>query len=56
MAFNTLNTRLAIATLHVLRAANGAPGAKLGRLQVTALAAEVVRASERGGVLFPEQP
>ena len=56
VAFNALNTRLAIATLHVLRDAGGRPGGKLSRLQVTALAADVMRASERGGVLFPEQP
>ena len=56
VTFNALNTRLAIATLHVLRGTNGAPGGKLSRLQVTGLAADVIRASERGGVLFPEQP
>jgi farnesyl-diphosphate farnesyltransferase len=57
VAFNALNTRLAIATLHVVRGANGARGTKLSRLQVTGLAAEVIRASgERDSVLFPEQP
>ncbi|HTA17675.1 MAG TPA: squalene/phytoene synthase family protein, partial [Polyangia bacterium] len=52
VAFNALNTRLAIATLRLLR--DQGPGAKLTRLQVTGIAAEVMNAVETGGVLFPE--
>jgi farnesyl-diphosphate farnesyltransferase len=52
VAFNALNTRLAIATLRLLR--DRGPGAKLTRLQVTGIAAEVMNAVETGGVLFPE--
>jgi farnesyl-diphosphate farnesyltransferase len=52
VAFNALNTRLAIATLRLLR--DKGPGAKLTRLQVTGIAAEVMNAVETGGVLFPE--
>jgi farnesyl-diphosphate farnesyltransferase len=54
VAFNTLNTRLAIGTLHLLR--DQGPGAKLARLQVTTLAAQVLNAVETAGVLFPESP
>ncbi|HEX4406448.1 MAG TPA: squalene/phytoene synthase family protein [Polyangia bacterium] len=52
VAFNALNTRLAIATLRLLR--DQGPGAKLTRLQVTGIAAQVMHAVETGGVLFPE--
>ena len=52
VAFNALNTRLAIGTLHLLR--DQGPGAKLTRLQVTSLAAQVMNAVETGGPLFPE--
>jgi farnesyl-diphosphate farnesyltransferase len=52
VAFNALNTRLAIATLRLLR--DQGPGAKLTRLQVTGIAAEVMNAVETRGVLFPE--
>jgi farnesyl-diphosphate farnesyltransferase len=52
VAFNALNTRLAIATLRALR--DQGPGAKLTRLQVTGIAAEVANAVETGGVLFQE--
>jgi farnesyl-diphosphate farnesyltransferase len=54
VAFNALNTRLAIETLHLLR--DQGPGAKLTRLQVTSLAAQVMNAVETGGVLFPAAP
>jgi farnesyl-diphosphate farnesyltransferase len=54
VAFNVLNTRLAIGTLHLLR--DKGAGAKLTRLQVTGIAAEVARVVEHGGVLFPEAP
>jgi farnesyl-diphosphate farnesyltransferase len=54
VAFNALNTRLAIETLHLLR--DRGPGAKLTRLQVTSLAAQVMNAVETGGVLFPAAP
>jgi farnesyl-diphosphate farnesyltransferase len=54
VAFNALNTRLAIGTLHLLR--DQGPGAKLTRLQVTSLAAQVMNAVETGSVLFPEAP
>jgi farnesyl-diphosphate farnesyltransferase len=54
VAFNVLNTRLAIGTLHLLR--DKGAGAKLTRLQVTGIAAEVARVTEHGGVLFPEAP
>jgi farnesyl-diphosphate farnesyltransferase len=54
VAFNALNLRLAIATLHLLR--DQGPGAKLSRLQVTSMAMQVVNAVDTGGVLFPEQP
>jgi farnesyl-diphosphate farnesyltransferase len=53
VAFNALNTRLAIATLRLLR--DRGPGSKLTRLQVTGLAADVMYAVETGGTLFPEQ-
>jgi farnesyl-diphosphate farnesyltransferase len=52
VAFNALNTRLAIATLRLLR--DRGPGAKLTRLQVTGIAAEVMNSVETRGVLFPE--
>ena len=54
VAFNALNIRLAIGTLHLLR--DQGPGAKLTRLQVTSLVAQVMNAVESGGVLFPEAP
>jgi len=54
VAFNAINTRLAIGTLHVLR--DRGPGAKLTRLQVTTLAAQVMNAVQTGGALFPEAP
>jgi farnesyl-diphosphate farnesyltransferase len=53
VAFNALNARLAIATLHLLRE-RGA-GAKLPRTEVLGIAAEVMRAVETGGTLFPER-
>lgn len=52
VAFNAINTRLAIATLQVLR--DQGLGSKLGRLQVTGLVAEVLHALEIGAPLFPE--
>jgi farnesyl-diphosphate farnesyltransferase len=58
VAFNALNSRLAIATLRLLR--DKGLGAKLTRVQVTSIAAEVVRAVETGAPLFDiaglEQP
>jgi phytoene/squalene synthetase len=54
VAFNALNTRLAIATLRLVR--DRGTGTKLSRLQVTGVAAEVLRAVESGGVLFSEAP
>lgn len=54
VAFNAINTRLAIGTLHLLR--DQGSGAKLTRLQVTGLAAQVMNAVETGAVLFPEAP
>lgn len=54
VAFNALNTRLAIATVHLLRE-KGA-GAKLARTQVVGIASEVMHAVETGGPLFPERP
>lgn len=54
VAFNTLNARLAISTLHLLR--EKGPGAKLTRLQVTGLASEVLSAVDHGTALFPESP
>jgi farnesyl-diphosphate farnesyltransferase len=54
VAFNALNLRLAIGTLHLLR--DQGPGAKLTRLQVTGMAAQVLSAIETAGVLFPELP
>lgn len=52
VAFNALNLRLAIGTLRVLR--DKGPGAKLSRVQVTGMAAQVMSALESGSVLFPE--
>jgi farnesyl-diphosphate farnesyltransferase len=54
VAFNALNARLAIGTLRLLR--DRGTGAKLSRLQVTGVAAEVMRAVENDGVLFAEAP
>jgi len=54
VAFNALNVRLAIATLHLLR--DRGPGAKLSRMQVTSLVAQVMNAVDTGAVLFPERP
>ncbi|HET6282329.1 MAG TPA: squalene/phytoene synthase family protein [Polyangia bacterium] len=54
VAFNALNSRLAIGTLRLLR--DKGLGAKLTRLQVTTIAAQVMHAVETGGVLFPESP
>jgi hypothetical protein len=54
VAFNTLNARLAIATLRLLR--DKGPGAKLTRVQVAGLAAEVMNAVETRGLLFPDSP
>jgi len=54
VAFNTLNARLAISTLHLLR--EKGPGAKLTRLQVTGIASEVLSAVDNGTALFPESP
>jgi farnesyl-diphosphate farnesyltransferase len=54
VAFNALNLRLAIATLHLLR--DQGPGAKLSRVQVTSMAVQVMNAIDTGGVLFPERP
>jgi farnesyl-diphosphate farnesyltransferase len=54
VAFNALNLRLAIATLHLVR--DQGPGAKLTRLQVMSLAAQVMNTVETAGILFPETP
>jgi farnesyl-diphosphate farnesyltransferase len=54
VAFNALNTRLAIGTLRLLR--DRGAGAKLSRLQVTGVAAEVMSAIDNDGVLFAESP
>jgi len=54
LAFNTLNARLAISTLHLLR--EKGPGAKLTRLQVAGIASEVLSAVDHGTPLFPEAP
>jgi farnesyl-diphosphate farnesyltransferase len=54
VAFNALNARLAIATLRLVR--DKGSGAKLTRLQVTTLAAEVLAAVETGAAVFPESP
>jgi farnesyl-diphosphate farnesyltransferase len=54
VAFNALNARLAIGTLHLLR--NKGAGAKLSRLRVMSIAAEVLVAVESGAPLFPESP
>jgi farnesyl-diphosphate farnesyltransferase len=54
VAFNALNTRLAIGTLHLLRG-QGA-GARLTRLQVMSMAAQVMSAVETGAALFPDAP
>ena len=54
VAFNTLNARLAVATLRLLR--DKGPGAKLTRLHVAGIAAEVMNAVETRGVLFPDPP
>jgi farnesyl-diphosphate farnesyltransferase len=54
VAFNTLNARLAISTLLLLR--EKGPGAKLTRLQVTGIASEVLSAVDHGTELFPESP
>ena len=54
VAFNALNLRLAIGTLHLLH--ERGPGAKLTRVQVAGVAAQVMSALSNGGVLFPERP
>ncbi len=54
VAFNALNLRLAIGTLHLLR--THGPGAKLTRTQVAGMLAQVMSAIGNGGVLFPERP
>jgi farnesyl-diphosphate farnesyltransferase len=54
VAFNALNLRLAIGTLHLLH--ERGPGAKLSRMQVAGIAAEVMRAVTSGDALFPERP
>lgn len=54
VAFNALNLRLAIATLPLLH--ERGPGAKLTRLQVAGMAADVMKAVTSDGVLFPERP
>ena len=54
VAFNALNLRLAIGTLHLLRTRG--PGAKLTRTQVAGMLAQVMSALGNGGVLFPERP
>jgi farnesyl-diphosphate farnesyltransferase len=54
VAFNALNARLAIDTLHVLR--DKGAGAKLTRLHVTGVAAQVARAVDTGQPLFPDSP
>ena len=54
VAFNALNLRLAIGTLHLLH--DQGPGAKLTRVQVAGMAAQVMSALSNGGVLFPERP
>ena len=52
VAFNALNLRLAIGTLQLLR--DQGPGAKLSRVQVAGMAAQVMSALQTGGALFPE--
>jgi farnesyl-diphosphate farnesyltransferase len=54
VAFNALNVRLAIGTLRLVR--DRGPGAKLTRVQVTSMAAQVMNAVDTGGALFPERP
>ncbi|HVU51715.1 MAG TPA: squalene/phytoene synthase family protein [Polyangia bacterium] len=54
VAFNALNARLAVGTLHLLR--DKGAGAKLTRLRVMSIAAEVLLAAETGAPLFPESP
>jgi len=54
VAFNALNLRLAIGTLPLLH--ERGPGAKLTRLQVAGMAADVMKAISSDGVLFPERP
>ena len=54
VAFNGLNARLAIDTLRLLR--DRGAGAKLTRMQVAGIAAELASAVDNGGVLFPETP
>jgi len=54
VAFNALNLRLAIGTLHLLRTQG--PGVKLTRTQVAGMLAQVMSAIGNGGVLFPERP
>jgi farnesyl-diphosphate farnesyltransferase len=54
VAFNALNLRLAIGTLHLLR--THGPGGKLTRTQVAGILAQVMSAVGNGGVLFPERP
>lgn len=54
VAFNAINTRLAIATLSLVR--DQGAGTKLTRLQVTGLVGQVMNALQTGGALFPELP
>jgi farnesyl-diphosphate farnesyltransferase len=54
VAFNALNLRLAIGTLHLLH--DRGAGAKLTRMQVAGVVAEVMSAIDNDGVLFPERP
>jgi farnesyl-diphosphate farnesyltransferase len=54
VAFNAINARLAIATLRLVR--DRGPGAKLTRLQVATIAAEVLHALETGAPVFSEAP
>jgi farnesyl-diphosphate farnesyltransferase len=54
VAFNALNLRLAIATLHLVRSQG--PGVKLSRVQVAGILAQVTSALGNGGALFPERP
>jgi farnesyl-diphosphate farnesyltransferase len=53
IGFNAFITKLAIASLQVVR--EQGPGAKLSRLQVAKLAAEVMQAIGRGRPLFVER-
>jgi hypothetical protein len=53
VAFNAVNASLAIATLRLVR--DRGPGAKLTRLQVVGIVADVVHAIDHGAPLFDPQ-